>query len=271
MTRTRRRLLLIALAGIVAVAAVSWTLDQLFPYTDAKARQIRRLFRYAKREIGGPLEGVKLRFPSDLELVVVSKGSGVLAEKLYEGHMTWRDQLAWGREVAAANDLKAEDVVVDCYGLGGVYSPREKLIRLSRLDGLELRIAGEEIGHAALGVPHQLAPPDARKRARNLDEAFAAALGGIELVAQFLAAEGSTEAEEIEKMRTAMYARLWRRAEDADPLRGFLGGAPIEAERYRHSDFVRDMVDEIVEMNVPLAEKFRLAREKIKLHALIVE
>ncbi len=228
-------------------------------------RQIRRLFRYAQHELGDRLDGVTLRFVYDLEIVLIVDRSGTSrAEKVLEGHSRSAiDDLR--REASEYWNIPEGELLIELYGSNGVYSPATRLIRISTVFGASLDAAGEEIGHAALCVPHSQVAKDKARLERNLEEAFAGTLGRIELVVDFLASEGKITAEEIAAEKARRHARFWRFAE-APPTRDLFTGSTVHSEPYHHDSVTRAIVEEIVHADISLREKFIRARQAILLH-----
>lgn len=264
----RRRTRVLLIVGLACVGLTQLGLVRRFLFPGPGVRRIQRLFRFSEREFGDLLEGVKLRFADDLELaVVVDREGRCRGQKVLEGHGSAQRIL---EDVSRTTGVPERDLTVEQYALGGVYTPSDRLIRISLLAGPKLDAAGEEIAHAALNVPYRRVEAAQAVTARSLDEALAGALGRIELVAEFTAKEERVPAEEISRKRAEMAADFWRRSE-AEPEHGLFSGSTVATEPYHHSIVVRATVDEIVSQSIPLREKFLLGRKAILLHTMTAE
>lgn len=254
--------------GIVAVHYVG---QAAFPYTNPRAREIRRLFAYAHRQVGDLLDGVSMRFVGDLELVtVVDTQRRSRGQKVFEGYPSGTSVRSYVETVSRTTGLPERNLRVEILGLGGVYTPATREIWLNIADGPRLEAGGEEIAHAALNVPHRLIQPDQALVERSLDEAFAGALGQVELVSDFLLKEEHQPADEVARKKAAIEEEFWRESE-ADPKPGLFSPSTVALQPYHHSVVVRTIVERVIKANVPLREKFIRARQEILLHTMTVE
>jgi hypothetical protein len=265
MFRRRRRLILTCLV-VLALHHFGPSWRQLFP--GPEARRIQRLFRFSQRELGDLLDDVKLRFVDDLEWVVVMDREGrVQGQQAIDEHGSAEQVL---EDVSARTHIHWGELQVEQFPIVGVYSPSDRLIRISLSYGPDLGTGGHEIAHAALRVPYARIDAAQRGTASSLNEAIAEALGGIDLVAEFMVKEEHVPADEASRQRAELMDEFWRLS-DADPDPRLSSGSEALAERYRHSVVVHAIVDRIVSRQISLREKFILGREAILLHTMTIE
>jgi hypothetical protein len=239
-----------------------------YAFPGPEARRIQRLFRFSQRELGDLLDGVKLRFVDDLEVVVVNDREGrTQGWEVIDEHGSAQQVL---EDVSGRTGIHWSELKVEQFAIGGVYTPSDRLMRIRLGDGLEVHVGGHEIGHAALNVPYRRVDVTQVGTASSLDEAMAEALGGIDLVAEFMVREEHIPFDTVSQQRAEMMAEFWQSA-DANPKPGLSSGSAALRERYRHSVVVHAIVDEIVNQHIPLRDKFVLGREAVLLHTMTIE
>jgi hypothetical protein len=239
-----------------------------YAFPGPEGRRIQRLFRFSQRELGDLLDGVKLRFVDDLQWVVVMDREGrIQGQQPIDEHGSAQEVL---EEVIGRTGIRWGELQVERFAILGVYTPSDRLIRIRLSDGLKLDTGGHEIGHAALNVPYRRVDAAQARMASGLDEALADALGGIDLVAEFMVKEEHLPVDEVSQQRAELMDEFWRRA-DANPRPGLSRGSEALTGRYRHSVVVHGIVDKIVNQHIPLREKFVLGRKAILLHTMTIE
>jgi hypothetical protein len=230
-----------------------------------------RLYHFAQRQFGDLLDGVSMRFVDELVAAdVVDEQGRIRGWKLFESRPSEARVQSLVARVSRSTGIPEHDLSVEIGVLLGAYVPSSREILLSISEGPSLETAGEEIAHAAIGEPDERVGRDQARRFRTLHEAFAGTLGQFELVAAFMRDEEHLPADEVIHRKETLEAAFWQEAE-AEPASELALPSTAAWEPYHHSVVVHGIVDKVVKANLPLRERFVLARRVMLLHSGIVE